>query len=281
MITREKREWYLEYQINVNRAGLLGDVSSLLGMMGINIGTINGIDQSIRAFIIKSDSEKKIKRFETLLKEIDDISLRVLREPELKDRLAVRHGRYVKQDEHDKKIFRFERDDLGLLVDFMAELFKEEGHKLIGIRGMPRVGKTESIVAGSVSAHKKWLFISSTLIKQTVRSSLIKGEYDKDHVYIIDGAVTARETNPKHQELVKEVMTLPSVKVVEHPDLFVEASDYIMDDFDYIIELRAEENQEIEYEEMKKKTVRSKNNLDFGDTFGGFGDGFGDGFGSL
>ncbi|MCE5750383.1 YmfK family protein [Staphylococcus pseudintermedius] len=281
MITREKREWYLEYQINVNRAGLLGDVSSLLGMMGINIGTINGIDQSIRAFIIKSDSEEKIKRFETLLKEIDDISLRVLREPELKDRLAVRHGRYVKQDEHDKKIFRFERDDLGLLVDFMAELFKEEGHKLIGIRGMPRVGKTESIVAGSVSAHKKWLFISSTLIKQTVRSSLIKGEYDKDHVYIIDGAVTARETNSKHQELVKEVMTLPSVKVVEHPDLFVEASDYIMDDFDYIIELRAEENQEIEYEEMKKKTVRSKNNLDFGDTFGGFGDGFGDGFGSL
>lgn len=281
MITREKREWYLEYQINVNRAGLLGDVSSLLGMMGINIGTINGIDQSIRAFIIKSDSEEKIKRFETLLKEIDDISLRVLREPELKDRLAVRHGRYVKQDEHDKKIFRFERDDLGLLVDFMAELFKEEGHKLIGIRGMPRVGKTESIVAGSVSAHKKWLFISSTLIKQTVRSSLIKGEYDKDHVYIIDGAVTARETNPKHQKLVKEVMTLPSVKVVEHPDLFVEASDYIMDDFDYIIELRAEENQEIEYEEMKKKTVRSKNNLDFGDTFGGFGDGFGDGFGSL
>lgn len=268
MITREKREWYLEYQINVNRAGLLGDVSSLLGMMGINIGTINGIDQSIRAFIIKSDSEEKIKRFETLLKEIDDISLRVLREPELKDRLAVRHGRYVKQDEHDKKIFRFERDDLGLLVDFMAELFKEEGHKLIGIRGMPRVGKTESIVAGSVSAHKKWLFISSTLIKQTVRSSLIKGEYDKDHVYIIDGAVTARETNPKHQELVKEVMTLPSVKVVEHPDLFVEASDYIMDDFDYIIELRAEENQEIEYEEMKKKTVRSKNNLDFGDGFG-------------
>ncbi|MEJ7351026.1 DUF3388 domain-containing protein, partial [Staphylococcus epidermidis] len=79
MITREKREWYLEYQINVNRAGLLGDVSSLLGMMGINIGTINGIDQSIRAFIIKSDSEEKIKRFETLLEEIDDISLRVLR----------------------------------------------------------------------------------------------------------------------------------------------------------------------------------------------------------
>ena len=103
---------------------------------------------------------------------------------------------------------------------------------------MPRVGKTESIVAGSVCAHKRWLFISSTLIKQTVRSSLIKGEYDSNHVYIIDGAVTARESNPKHQELVREVMTLPSIKVVEHPDLFVESGNYSMDDFDYIIELR-------------------------------------------
>ncbi|HEA6145708.1 TPA: DUF3388 domain-containing protein, partial [Staphylococcus aureus] len=157
----------------------------------------------------------------------------------------------------------------GLLVDFLAELFKEEGHKLIGIRGMPRVGKTESIVAGSVCAHKRWLFISSTLIKQTVRSSLIKGEYDANHVYIIDGAVTARESNPKHQELVNEVMTLPSIKVVEHPDLFVETSTCTMEDFDYIIELRENENQEIHYEEMKKQTVQSKNNLDFGDPFGG------------
>lgn len=277
MSTAEKKEWYLEYDINTNRAGLLGDVSSLLGMMGINIGSINGIKTSRRAFIIKSDSEEKVKRFEILLKEIDDISLRVLRPPELKDRLAVRHGRYLKQDKQDKKIFRFERDDLGLLVDFMAELFKEDGHKLIGIRGMPRVGKTESIVAGSVSAHKRWLFISSTLIKQTVRSSLIKGEYDADHVYIIDGAVTARERDPKHQQLVREVMALPSIKVVEHPDLFVESGDYQMEDFDYIIELRAEENQEIAYDDMKQQTVRSKNNLDFGggDPFGGFGDGFG------
>ena len=36
------------------------------------------------------------------------------------------------------------REEIGLLVDFMSEIFKEEGHKLIGIRGMPRVGKTES-----------------------------------------------------------------------------------------------------------------------------------------
>ena len=47
----------------------------------------------------------------------------------------------------------------------MAELFKQEGHKLIGIRGMPRVGKTESVVAASVCANKRWLFVSSTLVK--------------------------------------------------------------------------------------------------------------------
>lgn len=120
---------------------------------------------------------------------------------------------------------------------------------------MPRVGKTESIVAGSVCAHKRWLFISSTLIKQTVRSSLIKGEYDSNHVYIIDGVKPLLENqNPKHQELVREVMTLPSIKVVEHPDLFVESGNYSMDDFDYIIELRENENQEIEYDRSNETT---------------------------
>ena len=269
MAVAERKEWYLEYEITINRAGLLGDISSLLGMLGISIVTINGVDQGKRGLLIKTDKLEKVERFEQIVIEINEIDITKLRIPELRDRLAVRHGRYIEQDADDKKTFKFEREDLGLLVDFLAELFKEEGHKLIGIRGMPRVGKTESIVAGSVCAHKRWLFISSTLIKQTVRSSLIKGEYDSNHVYIIDGAVTARESNPKHQDLVREVMTLPSIKVVEHPDLFVEACNYSMEDFDYIIELRENENQEIHYDEMKKQTIQSKNNLDFGDPFGG------------
>lgn len=269
MTFAKRKEWYLEYEITVNRAGLLGDISSLLGMLGISIVTINGVDQGKRGLLIKTDQLEKVERFEQIVKEINEIEITKLRVPELRDRLAVRHGRYIEQDADDKKTFKFEREDLGLLVDFLAELFKEEGHKLIGIRGMPRVGKTESIVAGSVCAHKRWLFISSTLIKQTVRRSLFKGEYDSNHVYIIDGAVTARELNPEHQKLVREVMTLPSIKVVEHPDLFVESCHYNMEDFDYIIELRENENQEIRYEEMKKHTVQSKNNLDFGDPFGG------------
>ena len=48
-----KKEWYLEYEITMNRAGLLGDVSSLLGMMGISIVTINGVEQARRGLLIK------------------------------------------------------------------------------------------------------------------------------------------------------------------------------------------------------------------------------------
>lgn len=44
----EKKEWYLEYEIQYNRPGLLGDISSLLGMMAINIVTINGVENSHR-----------------------------------------------------------------------------------------------------------------------------------------------------------------------------------------------------------------------------------------
>ena len=107
-----------------------------------------------------------------------------------------------------------------------------------------------------------------------INDGYLKGEYDANHVYIIDGAVTARETNPKHQQLVEEVMTLPSIKVVEHPDLFIETNQYSIDDFDYIIELREHENQKIEYDHMKQQVkqqaIKSKNTLDFGeDVFGG------------
>ncbi len=134
---------------------------------------------------------------------------------------------------------------------------------------MPRVGKTESIVAGSVCAHKRWLFISSTLIKQTVRSSLIKGNMMPIMYTLLMVQLLPENLIQNIRSLLTEVMTLPSIKVVEHPDLFVETSTCTMEDFDYIIELRENENQEIHYEEMKKQTVQSKNNLDFGDPFGG------------
>lgn len=248
----EKTEWYLEYELQYNRPGLLGDISSLMGMLSINIITINGVENARRGMLLLSKEDEQIVRLKSILNTMDNIEVTKLRKPKLRDKLAVRHGKYIHRDGEDRKIIRFVRDELGLLVDFMAELYKKEGHKLIGIRGMPRVGKTESVVASSVCANKRWLFVSSTLLKQTVRSQLIQGEYSTDNIYIIDGVVSKRRANEAHWQLIREIMQLPAIKVVEHPDIFVQATEYNMDDFDYIIELRSDEDEEITYEEIGK-----------------------------
>jgi hypothetical protein len=247
-----EKEWYLEYEIQKNRPGLLGDLASLLGMMKINIVTINGVDQGRRGLLILSKDDDQIERLESIIHTMDTIKLIKLREPKLRDRLAVRHGRYIQRDADDKKTFRFVRDELGLLVDFMAELFKQEGHKLIGIRGMPRVGKTESIVAASVCANKRWLFLSSTLLKQTIRNQLIEDEYNDNNLFILDGIVSTRRGNERHLQLVREIMRLSSVKIIEHPDIFVQNTEYTLDDFDYIIELRNDAEEEIKYDLVEK-----------------------------
>lgn len=261
----DRKEWYFEYEIQKNRPGLLGDISSLLGMLSINIVTINGVDEGRRGLLLKAKDSKNIERLESILSTMDTIKVIKIREPKLRDRLAVRHGRYIQRDADDKKTFRFVRDELGLLVDFMAELFKKEGHKMIGIRGMPRVGKTESIVAASVCANKKWLFVSSTLLKQTIRSQLIEDEYNDNNLFIIDGIVSTRRANEKHWQLLREIMRLNSVKVIEHPDIFVQNSEYTLDDFDYIIELRNNPGEEITYE-----IVNNQGQLFGGSDFGSF-----------
>ncbi|WP_018922488.1 DUF3388 domain-containing protein [Salsuginibacillus kocurii] len=242
------KEWYLEYQIHENRPGLLGDIASLLGMLSINIVTINGVEDRRRGMLIRSSSDDQVKRFRAILETISNITVKKLREPKLRDRLAVMHGRYIERDADDKKTFRFVRDELGLLVDFMAELFKTDRHYLVGIRGMPRVGKTESVVAASVCANKHWSFISSTLLRQTVRNQLADDEMGSGLIYIIDGIVTTMRAPEKHKILVDEILRLPAVKVVEHPDIFVRETPYTLQDFDCIIELRNDESEEITYE---------------------------------
>ncbi|AXI11143.1 DUF3388 domain-containing protein [Oceanobacillus zhaokaii] len=253
------KEWYLEYEILINRPGLLGDISSLLGMLSINIITINGVENSRRGMLLLSKYDENIMRLKSILQTMDTIELRKIRKPKLKDKMAVRHGKYIHTDADDRKTVRFVRDELGLLVDFMAELYKQEGHKLIGIRGMPRVGKTESVVAASVCANKRWLFVSSTMLKQTIRNKLIEGEYNVDNIYIIDGILSTRRANDKHWQLIREIMQLPSIKVVEHPDIFVQTTEYKLDDFDYIIELRSHEGEEITYETVENHSPSTAN----------------------
>ncbi len=90
------------------------------------------------------------------------------------------------------------------------------------------------------------------MLKQTVRSQLIKHEYHKDYLYILDGVVSVKRSSDKHWQVIREVMQLPAVKVVEHPDVFVQHSEYTLDDFDYFIELRNNEDEEITYEKINK-----------------------------
>lgn len=243
-----KKEWYLEYEIHKNRPGLLGDIASLLGMLGINIVTINGVDKHRRGMLLLTDNEDQVTQLQAIINTMDNITVTKSREPKLRDRLAVRHGRYIERDADEKKTFRFVRDEIGLLVDFMAELFKKEGHRLIGIRGLPRVGKTESVVASSVSANKRWLFVSSTLLRQTVRTQLAAEEFSDEYVFIIDGIVSTKRASERHWELLREVMRVPATKIIEHPDIFVRHSEYSLDDFDYIIELRNDRDEEITYD---------------------------------
>ncbi len=248
----DKKEWYIEYEIQVNRPGLLGDVASLLGMLSIDIVTINGVQSKTRGLLLRCERDEQIERLCSILRTMEHIKVKKVRPPRLRDRLAIRHGRYLERDEEDKKIYRFVREDLGILVDFIAEIIKQGGHKMIGIRGMPRVGKTESIVAASVCANKRWLFISSTLIKQTVRTELLSAEYSNDNVYIIDGAVSIRQQNDRHWQLIREVMRIPTPKIIEHPDMFVRDAQYKLTDFDYIIEIRNHDDEEITYEIIDK-----------------------------
>lgn len=258
-------EWYFEYEIQVNRPGLLGDIASLLGMLRVNIMTINGVAEDRRGMLLDAENDEAIERFISIVSTMEHINVTRFRIPKLRDRLAVRHGHYIPRDADEKNTFRFVRDELGILVDFMAELFKKEGHKLIGIRGMPRVGKTESVVAASVCANKKWIFLSSTMIKQTVRNQLVGDEYSDNNIFILDGIVTRRSSDERHLQLVREMMRMPTIKVIEHPDMFVQHSEYTIDDFDYIIELRNDSEQEITYEIMEKNHMMSESG-----GFGGF-----------
>jgi hypothetical protein len=246
----ESKQWYMEYKIHKNRPGLLGDIASLLGMLEINILTINGVEDKTRGLLLQTDDDEKIDMLGKMLKKVENITVTALRTPKLVDRLAVRHGRYIERDSDDIKTFRFTRDELGLLVDFMGEIFKREGNQVIGLRGMPRVGKTESIIAGSVCANKRWTFVSSTLLRQTVRTHLAEDELNPDNVFILDGIVSTLRSSERHNILLHDIMRMPSTKVIEHPDIFIRETHYDHSTFNYFIELRNDPDEEITYEDV-------------------------------
>jgi hypothetical protein len=242
------KQWYMEYRIHKNRPGLLGDIASLMGMLEINIMSINGVEDRTRGMLLQTDDDETIELMGKMLSKVDNITITALRTPKLVDILAVRHGRYIERDSDDRKTFRFTRDELGLLVDFLGEIFKRDGNQVVGLRGMPRVGKTESIIAGSVCSNKRWNFVSSTLLRQTVRNQMSEDELNPNNIFIIDGIVSTMRSNEKHHSLLKEIMAMPSTKVIEHPDIFIRESEYDYNTFNYIIELRNSPDEEISYD---------------------------------
>src|SRR5699024_6137413 len=108
--------------------GLLGDVSSLLGMLSINIIMINSIENSKRGMLILSKDDENITRLQTILEREDTIKIMKLRLHKITDLLAVRNGKFIHLDAKNRNTFNFIREEFCILVDFMSEIFKSKGH---------------------------------------------------------------------------------------------------------------------------------------------------------
>jgi len=106
------------------------------------------------------------------------------------------------------------------------------------------------------------------MIKQTVRNQLMGDERSDNNIFILDGIVTRKASDERHMQLIREMMRMPTIKVVEHPDMFVKQSDYSIEDFDYIIELRHHPDEKITYDVLEKNDFMNEKNQT--DMFGGF-----------
>lgn len=250
-------EVYFQYKILKDRPGLLGDIASLMGMLGFNILQLGGVSETGRGFLLRTTRPDSINILRDMIENLEDVQLTALRTPSLRDRIALRHGRFIERSDCETRTYRFVRDELGVLVDFLGEMLKRPGRRIIGVRGQPRVGKTESIVAASVYANKRWTFISSTLLRQTLLTELPQETWMADNlVFIIDGAVSTLRGNERHLNLVDEVLGMPVPIVIEHPDIFIKRSRYGYELFDLIIELRRETEEQILYEAYEQEAAR-------------------------
>lgn len=234
--------------IQQNKPGLLGAVSTLLGMLEINILTVNGIGNNHRGFLLEYPSEGKVQALKAALDNVSSIRVTAFRSPSIFDRLALRHGQRLDMVESNPPTYRFVREDLGVLVDFLGDTLIEGGNQFIGIRGVPRVGKTEAAISACVYANKKWILLSSTIIRQTLRTTLMLDEAE-DSVFLIDGITSTSRGVDAHWELLSRVMELPTPKIIEHPDVFLRDG-RINVDFDLIIEIRNQPEDEIRIEDV-------------------------------
>ncbi len=228
--------YYLEYKIVNNRPGLLGDLASLFGLLKINIETIASIESGYRGLLIKIDNDKEKKILHNALQGVTDLKMTAFREPGLFDLLALKHGKKVKKNKKTNS-FLFNREDLELLIDFLSEHLKHNSKSLIGFKGSPRIGKTETAIAASIHANKNWQLISSTLLRKIARTKISDDFLNQGSVFIIDAITTFYRSTSEHILLVKKILKLNLPRIIEHPEILIKETEYNWEDFDLIIEL--------------------------------------------
>ncbi len=217
-------------------------------MLDLNILSVSGIGLTRRGLLLQVQSETKVRALHEALIEVGAIKVTAFRPPTLTDRIALRHGKRLAMTETNPPTYRFVREDLGVLVDFLGDTLVDGGNHVIGIRGMPRVGKTEAAIAACVYANKRWILLSSTIIRQTIRTELLLDE-SENSIFLIDGITSTTRGNNEHWALIQEVLQMPTLKIIEHPDVFLRDGRLEVD-FDFIIEIRHHEDDLIRIEEI-------------------------------
>lgn len=217
-------------------------------MLGINILTVTGIEDISRGLLLETHSQRKLKALYEVLNEVEAIKVTAFRQPTLLDRIALRHGKRLGMAETNPPTYRFVREELGVLVDFLGDTLLEGGNHVIGIRGMPRVGKTEAAIAACVYANKRWILLSSTIIRQALRTELLLDEA-KNSIFLIDGITSTTRGNDAHWSLIEKTLQMPTIKLIEHPDIFMRDGRFEVD-FDFIIEIRHHEEDVIRLEDI-------------------------------
>ncbi|MHB8076165.1 DUF3388 domain-containing protein [Desulfosporosinus fructosivorans] len=239
---------YLEYDIQQDKPGLLGAVTTLIGMLDLNILSVTGIGQTRRGLLLQVQSKTKVRALHEALIEVGAIRVTAFRPPTLSDRIALRHGKRLDMVETNPPTYRFVREELGVLVDFLGDTLVQGGNHVIGIRGMPRVGKTEAAIAACVYANKRWILLSSTIIRQTIRTDLLLDE-SENSIFLIDGITSTTRGSNEHWALLEKVLQMPTLKIIEHPDVFLRDGRFEVD-FDFIIEIRHHEDDVIRIEDI-------------------------------
>ena len=230
----------MEYEILNDRPGLLGDVTSLIGMLKMNIEKVSSIDRHRRGFLLNYCSDQQMEALVQTLQEVPDLEIKRTNFPDEFDLLALKHGKRIQNNSlnaNDPPVYCFERKELDYLIDFLGGLLERETDLLIGLRGSPRIGKSETAIAASVHANKPWLLISSTLFRKVARTQIDAELLQITPVLIIDAITSFRRSFPEHIAFVRQVLRMKALRIVEHPDILIREADIQLHDFDLIVEI--------------------------------------------